>query len=171
MGAAWSWLSSFMVEQKFVAVLGLDSSGKTALVHRLMYGELVDTYPTMGFHIHEVRISNTYVHMADVCGQDSIRNLWSNFYHSADGVIFIIDGEDRERLPIAMDELRKVMRYPGSHEKPFLILSNKQDSCVNAIDVSEIKHEIKHTIWRAFNVSVKSGEGVHESMEWFVANI
>lgn len=168
MGGMVSWFNAYFQSEKFVAVLGLDGAGKTALVHRLLYGETTDPLPTMGFYIHNALVNNTVMQLADVCGQDSIRVIWRSLYHSADGIIFVIDGMDRARLRTALVSLKEVMVYPALEDKPFLILVNKHDE--DAVDVSEIKSEIKEGNWRAFNVSVKSGDGVDEAMQWFESN-
>ena len=72
--------------------------------------------------------------VADVAGQDSMRGLWSVMYHRADGIIYVIDGKDIGRLPLAISELKKVMDYPALEDKPFLILVNKHD--IGAFDAS-----------------------------------
>ena len=123
----------------------------------------------MGFFVHGVRINHTLIQMADVAGQDSMRMLWSVMYHAAHGVIYVIDGTDLERLPLAMAELKKVMEYPSLEDKPFLILMNKHDR--NAMDVRIMKPQIHGDRWRAFNVSVKTGEGIDEAMIWFHSNL
>ena len=40
--------------------------------------------------------------MWDVGGQDIIRNQWTHFCNNIDAVIFVIDSEDRERIPIVI---------------------------------------------------------------------
>jgi len=169
MGGVVSWLSGYFQNEKFVAVLGLDGAGKTALVHRLMYGETTEPLPTMGFYVHTALVNNTLMQLADVCGQDSIRIIWLSLYHSADGVIYVLDGMDKDRLPLAMSSLKQVMEYPAMENKPFLILMNKHDE--NAVDVANLKHQINGDRWRAFNVSVKTGDGIDEAMQWFESNL
>lgn len=169
MGTVFSFVMDMWNRQYFVAVLGLDGAGKTALVHRITYGNVVETVPTCGFNIVKARMHNAVVELADVCGQDSIRSLWGVMYHAADGVIYVVDGSDMERLPLALSELNKVMAYPSLRDKPFVVLVNKQDQ--HAVDCCDLKSRIHGDRWRAYNVSVKNGDGVDDALVWFVANL
>ena len=164
-----SWLQDYWQSEIFVAVLGLDGAGKSALVHRLKYEDTEEPLPTMGFSIHTLRINNTLVKLADVAGQDSMRTLWSVMYHRADGIIYMIDGNDVARLPLAISELQKVMEYPPLEGKPFLVLVNKHD--LNAFDASLVKKDLHNDLWRVYNVSVKTGDGIQEALTWFHANL
>lgn len=169
MGNTMSWVYSFWQKEFFVAVLGLDGAGKTSLVEHLRLGDMGEPLPTMGFHISNVQVNNCTIQFADLAGQDAMRRLWGALYHSADAVVYVIDGTDRERLPLAMSELKSVMAYPALEDKPFLILVNKQDE--NAIDVSHLKHQIQGDRWRAFNISVKENRGIDEAFIWLEANL
>lgn len=169
MGGVLSLIQDYWQGEIFVAVLGLDCAGKSALVHRLRYGDVKEPLPTMGFFVHTLRLNNTLMKVADVAGQDSMRNLWSVMYHRADGIIYVIDGNDIGRLPLAISELKRVMSYPALEDKPFLVLVNKHD--MNAFDSSLIKKDLHSGLWRVFNVSVKTGEGIQEAMTWFHANL
>ena len=128
-----------------------------------------ETLPTMGFHISNVRVNNCTIQFADLAGQDAMRTLWSSLYHAADAVVYVIDGTDTMRLPLAMSELKTVMAYPSLEDKPFLILVNKHDR--NALDPQVIKHQIVGERWRVFSVSVKENEGIDEAFLWLEANM
>lgn len=169
MGSVLSWAQDYWQGEIFTAVLGLDGAGKSALVHRLQYADMEEPLPTMGFFVHTMRINNTLVKVADVAGQDSMRNLWSVMYHQADGIIYVIDGNDVKRLPLAISELKRVMQYPSLEDKPFLILVNKHD--LHAFDAVLVKKDLGPGLWRVFNVSVKTGKGIQEAVAWFHANL
>ena len=169
MGGVLSWVQDYWQGDIFVAVLGLDGAGKSALVHRLQYSDIVEPLPTMGFFVHNVRINNTLLKVADVAGQDAMRNLWSVMFHRADGIIYMIDGNDVARLPLAISELQKIMKYPALEGKPFVVLVNKHD--LNAFDASLIKKNLYSGLWRVYNVSVKTGDGIQEALTWFHANL
>jgi len=169
MGGVLSWVQDYWQGDIFVAILGLDGAGKSALVHRLKYADVEEPLPTMGFFVHSIRIQNTLLKVADVAGQDAMRNLWSVMYHRAEGIIYVIDGNDYARLSLAISELKKVMAYPALEDKPFLILVNKHD--LVAFDANLVRKDINHNLWRIHNVSVKTGEGIQEAITWFHANL
>ena len=169
MGNVLTWAASYWYGEKFIALLGLDGAGKTSLVQRLKMGDIDNPLPTMGFSIEKMTLHNSMLQVADVAGQDSMRTLWGALYHSADGIIYMIDGNDFERLPLAMAELKKVMEYPSLEDKPFLVLVNKHDK--NAVDVKLLKPQLRGDGWRAFNVSVKTGAGLDDALMWFISNV
>ena len=169
MGNTMSWVYSFWQKEFFVAVLGLDGAGKTSLVEHLKVGYMGEPLPTIGFHITNVQVNNCMIQFADLAGQDSMRRIWGVLYHSADAVVYVIDGTDLNRLPLAMSELKNVMSYPALENKPFLILVNKHDE--NAVDVKVLKHQIVGDRWRAYNVSVKENRGLDEAFLWLEANL
>jgi hypothetical protein len=41
----------------------------------------------------------------DVGGQDKIRPLWRHYYQNTQGIIFVVDSNDRERAEDAREEL------------------------------------------------------------------
>ena len=46
----------------------------------------------------------------DVGGQDKIRPLWRHYFQNTQGLIFVVDSNDRERISEAQDELQKMVR-------------------------------------------------------------
>ena len=63
----------------------------------------------------------------DVGGQEKLRPLWRSYTRSTDGIVFVIDSSDTERLEEARMELHRTIRTPEHHHVPVLILANKQD--------------------------------------------
>ena len=57
------------------------------------------------------------------------RESWSFFYTEVDGIFFVVDASDYERLSVAQEVLQEMARHPCLHgrELPFVIISNKQD--------------------------------------------
>ena len=45
----------------------------------------------------------------DVGGQDKIRPLWRHYFQNTQGLIFVVDSNDRERIQEAADELDKMV--------------------------------------------------------------
>lgn len=46
----------------------------------------------------------------DVGGQGAIRNLWRFYYQNTQGIIFVVDSTDRERITDAREELHKMVK-------------------------------------------------------------
>ena len=55
------------------------------------------------------RYKNISFTVWDVGGQDKIRPLWRHYYTNTQGLIFVIDSNDRDRIGEAHDELHRML--------------------------------------------------------------
>ena len=55
------------------------------------------TIPTIGFNVETVEYKNISFTVWDVGGQDNIRPLWRHYYVGTQGLIYVVDSNDRER--------------------------------------------------------------------------
>merc|ERR1719197_1833660 len=90
-------------------MIGLDAAGKTTILYNLKMGEVVTTIPTVGFNVETVEYGRLRMQVWDVGGQDKIRKLWRHYYHGTQGLIFVIDSADRNRVADARLELTKIL--------------------------------------------------------------
>ena len=108
-------------------VLGLDAAGKTTILYKLKLGEIVTTIPTIGFNVETVEYKNISFTVWDVGGQDKIRPLWRHYYQNTQGLIFVVDSNDRDRVDNARDELHRMLNEDELRESILLVFANKQD--------------------------------------------
>ena len=85
-----------------ILMLGLDAAGKTTILYQLKMGETVKTIPTLGFNVETIKHKNFNFTIWDVGGQDKIRVLWKHYYQNTDGLIFVVDSNDQDRIEIAL---------------------------------------------------------------------
>lgn len=90
--------------------VGLDAAGKTTILYKLKLGEIVTTIPTIGFNVETVEYKNICFTVWDVGGQDKIRPLWRHYFQNTQGLIFVVDSNDRERITEAEKELQNMVR-------------------------------------------------------------
>ena len=90
-------------------MVGLDAAGKTTILYKLKLGEVVTPIPTIGFNVEEVKYKNICFQVYDVGGQDRIRQLWRHYYANTQGIIFVVDSNDRDRIDLAREELFKMV--------------------------------------------------------------
>ena len=50
----------------------------------------------------------------DMSGQGRYRNLWEQYYKTAEAVIFVIDSNDKLRSVVARDELESLLSHSGN---------------------------------------------------------
>ncbi|KAK2727385.1 hypothetical protein QYM36_008020 [Artemia franciscana] len=118
-------------------VIGLDAAGKTTILYKLKLGEIVTTIPTIGFNVETVEYKNISFTVWDVGGQDKIRPLWRHYFQNTQGLIFVVDSNDRERIGEAQDELQKMLSEDELRDAVVLVFANKQD-LPNAMSPAEL---------------------------------
>lgn len=166
---------AFNGKQAQILILGLDASGKTTIINRLKTGTNAVTVPTIGFNTETIEYGNLTFRAWDIGGQDSIRKLWHHYYPGTDGIVFIVDSNDKRRFHSAYLELHALMRHPLLQDIPFLIFANKQD-LPNAATTSEVTnamkmYEIKNRPWKVAESVGTSGTGIDEGFNWLAKAI
>lgn len=63
----------------------------------------------------------------DVGGQDKIRPLWRHYYTGTQGLVFVVDSQDRERVDEAKQELHRILSDREMKDCLLLVFANKQD--------------------------------------------
>ena len=169
----WEWLFVFKFEGRLL-MLGLDASGKTTILYKLKLGEVVSTIPTIGFNVETLQVGKVKLTVWDVGGQEKIRTLWRHYYENVNGLVFVVDSTDRERLQEVRDELARLIDEASLQGAPLLVFANKQD-LHNAISVSELTQElnlanIRDRQWFIQSCSATSGYGLDEGITWFCEN-
>nr|KJB82424.1 hypothetical protein B456_013G208600 [Gossypium raimondii]KJB82425.1 hypothetical protein B456_013G208600 [Gossypium raimondii] len=111
MGLSFAKLFSRLFAKKEMRILmvGLDAAGKTTILYKLKLGEIVTTIPTIGFNVETVEYKNISFTVWDVGGQDKIRPLWRHYFQNTQGLIFVVDSNDRDRVVEARDELHRML--------------------------------------------------------------
>lgn len=151
-------------------MVGLDAAGKTTILYKLKLGEIVTTIPTIGFNVETVEYKNISFTVWDVGGQDKIRPLWRHYYTNTQGLIFVVDSNDRERLGEASAELHKMVNEDELKDAIILIFANKQD-LPNALSCSELTEKLGLTQlrgrrWYIQATTATSGDGLYEGLDW-----
>ena len=158
-----------------VSQVGLDAAGKTTILYKLKLGEIVTTIPTIGFNVETVEYKNISFTVWDVGGQDKIRPLWRHYYQNTQGLIFVVDSNDKDRVGEAHDELHRMLSEDELREAIVLVFANKQD-LPNAMSVAEVTdklglHSLRNRKWYIQATCATSGEGLFEGLDWLSANI
>merc|ERR1711934_403776 len=158
-----------------ILMVGLDNAGKTTVLYKLKLGEVVTTIPTIGFNVETVEYKNISFTVWDVGGQTKIRPLWRHYFQNTQGLIFVEDSNDRDRIHETKDELHKMLNEDDLRDAVLLVFVNKQDLS-NAMNAAEITdklglHALKQRHWYIQAAIATSGEGLYEGLDWLQANI
>ncbi|XP_034050281.1 ADP-ribosylation factor-like protein 4D [Thalassophryne amazonica] len=158
-----------------VVVVGLDLAGKTSLLYWLKLKEFVKTIPTKGFNTERIKLAvgasrAITFQVWDVGGQEKLRPLWKSYTRRTDGIVFVVDSAEQERIEEARVELHKITRTSENQGVPVLILANKHD-LDSAMSVSEVEkvlavHELSmHTLYHVQSCSAVDGRGLQPGLE------
>ncbi len=117
----------FANKQMRILMLGLDAAGKTTILYKLKLNDNVNTIPTVGFNVESVTYKNVKFNVWDVGGQDKIRPLWRHYYTGTQGLVFVVDSADVDRMDEARQELHKIVNDREMKDAVILVFANKQD--------------------------------------------
>ncbi|KAK7498927.1 hypothetical protein BaRGS_00009736 [Batillaria attramentaria] len=153
-----------------ILMVGLDAAGKTTILYKIKLNEVVSTIPTIGFNVETVTpVKGVTFTVWDVGGQDKIRPLWRHYFQNSQGVLYVVDSADRERLVESREELHNVLSSDEMRGVPVVVLANKQD-LPGAASVSEVadKMELSKLTsrkWHIHGTCATSGDGVYEGLK------
>ena len=104
-----------------------------------------------------------------------IRPLWRHYFQNTQGLIFVVDSNDRDRVGEARDELHRMLNEDELRDAALLVFANKQD-LPNAMNAAEITdrlglHSLRQRHWYIQSACATSGEGLYEGLDWLSSNI
>ncbi|EKJ73209.1 hypothetical protein FPSE_06633 [Fusarium pseudograminearum CS3096] len=164
-----------------IAVVGLPSAGKTAIIHKLSGGQkptqpLNETVNTTHFS----QGSQQYFFF-DYSGNEKVRAIWRVFLSRKEALVFVIDSTNRDNMEETKEALWNVLRNIMLDGQPVLILANKQDhpkamNVLELIECLEIDKDLEknknfvrvlfHQSLRIVATSAITGENLVEGLEW-----
>ncbi|CBX98686.1 similar to ADP-ribosylation factor 6 [Plenodomus lingam JN3] len=194
MGASISKMMAkiFGAKEMRLLMLGLDAAGKTTILYKLKLDQDVTTIPTVGFNVESVTYKNTKFNVWDVGGQDKIRPLWRHYFSGmlgrdrtvpgmqvskrTQGLIFVIDSNDRDRIDEARTELTRIIQDREMKDALLLVFANKQD-LQGAMRPKEVSDRLqldkiaKDHVWKVEPSCATTGEGIFEGLAWLSNNV
>lgn len=89
------------------------------------------------------------------------------------GLIFVVDSNDKDRIAEARDELHKLLQNSELSKAKVLVFANKQDLS-NVLSPTEVTEKLylgrlAQKVWYVQACSATTGEGLHEGLDWLAA--
>ena len=154
-----------------ILMLGLDASGKTTILYKLKLGEVIPIAPTLGFSVSPPPDIIKFSFVSWNVGEgDSIKPLWSQCRYNTEGLIFVVDSSDRDRIATAKEELQRLLMEKEFKDSALLIFANKQDIS-GAMSVAEVAEKLdiitfKNRTWHIQGTCALAGDGLYEGLDW-----
>ncbi|KAF0711521.1 Aste57867_5215 [Aphanomyces stellatus] len=158
-----------------VLLLGLDAAGKTTILYHLRLHKAIPTLPTLGFNTEALSFHGLTLHLWDVGGQDTLRPYWRHHFTGTQGIVFVIDSSDAERVDLAKAELHGILHDEQLRDACLLLLLNKRDLVQG--DDGDIAARLDfQSVCQGRQVLVQptvatTGEGLDEGFKWLCENM
>ena len=112
------------IQDKKVLLVGLENSGKTSILIQLKESQFLDTVPTIGLNVEQIRFRSYSLTMWDVGGQAT--KLWKHYFDHIDAIIFVVDSVSNDvRLEKSKKEIQKLTKDSALENVPILLMLNK----------------------------------------------
>lgn len=177
MGLVFSNLFKDLFGKKDMRILmvGLDGAGKTTILYKMKLNENIVTIPTIGFNVETIEYQNIKFTVWDVGGQHTIRPLWRYYFQNTQGLIFVVDSNDGERIAEAKDELMSMLGEDELRDAVVLVLANKQD-LPEAMSVAQMTDKLglcslRNRNWYVQAACAKTGDGLYEGFSWLKSQL
>eukprot|EP00960_Hanusia_phi_P037568 753020-Hanusia_phi.AAC.6 len=93
-----------------------------------------------------------------------------HYFQNTQGLIFVVDSNDRDRAAEARDELHRMLNEDELRDAVLLIFANKQDlpNAMSAADITDKLglHSLRQRNWYIQATCATSGEGLYEGLDW-----
>jgi signal recognition particle receptor subunit beta len=105
---------------------------------------------------------STY-YIRDIGGQDKLRGIWKFYIKNCEGLFYVVDSSDRERIELARNELYNLLDFEDMKKIPVIIIANKQDieSSMSLIEIEKaMKLQEIQNPYHIYGTCAVSGEGL-----------
>ncbi|XP_076804394.1 uncharacterized protein LOC143448502 [Clavelina lepadiformis] len=168
-----------LLQKRRVAVLmlGLDNTGKTTILYKVLAGKKIISAPTFGFNMEVLPFDDIELDVMDVGGDKKIVPLWKHYLLTASAIIYVMDCSDVQRIEENKTLLTDFMTRPERKKVPLLVIVNKTDILRYSVKAEDLKLRLDlHGICKArkYNVhmvSATTGNGLNEAFTWLCSTL
>ena len=128
--------------------------------------------PTVGFNLKRIQRGHVTLKAWDIGGQPQYRTMWERYCLNSSCIVFVVDSNDREAIPIAREELQSLLQHDSLSGIPLLVLGNKSDlagrmNVDDLIDALALR-EIRRREISCYGVSAKNEVNLDAVLKWLI---
>ena len=149
-------------------MLGFEAAGKASILYQMKIGKLIESIKTIDYNYKVIDYKGLNITFLDYYDHFRVKL----FYEISDGIIFVVDSNEKETFEIARDILLECLNDERLKDAAFLIFANKQDlnEAISPIELTKILEieKIKNRKWFVQGSSAISGQGIKEGLNWLI---
>ena len=123
----------------------------------------------------KVRSTHTHTSLSSVsldyrCSKliDKLRGIWKFYIKNCEGLFYVVDSSDRERIELARIELFNLLDFEDMKKIPVIIICNKQDvnSCLSITEIAKyMRLDDMPNKYFLYGSCAKTGKGLKAAFE------
>ena len=109
------------------------------------------------------------MNLKEVGGGAEIRSYWTQCIDGSDGLIWVIDSTDRNKIDDSKTELHKLLEDSKLAGNPLIVFCNKEDQeGMRTAEISEYLqlNKIEGRQWSTVSCSAVNGKGLTEGLDY-----
>ena len=159
-----------------ILTIGESGVGKTCVLRRFVENKFLKNHlATIGidFKTKTLNINNQEIKLKiwDTAGQERFRNITTQYYKGADGIVLVYDVTDEASYEKIRDWMEQILSNTQQEEIGLVLLGNKCDMDPRTVTEEMGKKMAEEQKINYFETSALNGQGIKEAFEQLTRDI
>ena len=159
-----------------ILTIGESGVGKTCILRRFVENKFLKNHlATIGidFKTKTLNINNQEIKLKiwDTAGQERFRNITTQYYKGADGIVLVYDVTDEASYEKIKDWMDQILSNTQQEEIGLVLLGNKCDMEPRNVTEDQGKKMAEELKISQFETSALTGQGIKEAFEQLTRDI
>ena len=159
-----------------ILTIGESGVGKTCILRRFVEDKFLKNHlATIGidFKTKTLNINNQEIKLKiwDTAGQERFRNITTQYYKGADGIVLVYDVTDEASFDKIKDWMDQILSNTNKDEICLILLGNKCDIEKRSISYEQGKTLANELQVNFFETSAQTGHNIKDAFETLTADI
>ena len=159
-----------------ILTIGESGVGKTCVLRRFVENKFLKNHlATIGidFKTKTLNINNQEIKLKiwDTAGQERFRNITTQYYKGADGIVLVYDVTDEASYDKIRDWMDQILSNTQQDDIGLVLLGNKCDMEPRSVTEEMGKKMAEELKINYFETSALNGQGIKEAFEYLARDI